>query len=150
MLIALPHLLLITLDCKSPALQLLPDSFLSCRAIPSVQQFIPYTHATLIIFPLFKMFILPTCVSIIAICLLTSSSNCLTAFARSEHKGIKHVHTVSQICAPSRQTWPVNEKWPLATGNVISQCQAGQMIFSSGAYFRSNLRKYIGLRFFQK
>ena len=66
-------------------------------------------------------------------CLLTHSSNSLTAFVLTEHQGVKNVGKVTpHLCVITTNT-ARGGKWPRTTGAVIRQGQGGQIIFSLGA-----------------
>lgn len=77
---------------------------LSFRTVPPVKQFIPYTHATLIVFSSFRMFIPSTFASIIAICVfllaLPTVSRPLYSLATQERRVFmnypKSVHNPSK------------------------------------------------------
>lgn len=112
---------------QKPSSSIATQFSLSFRTIPSVKQFIPYTHATLILFFSLKMFILSTFVSIIAICVfllaLPTASQPLYFLDTKEPRVLVKY---PQICAQPRQTWPVTENgYQQLVISFVNQGQTG-------------------------
>lgn len=133
MLITVPHLLLITLDCKSPVLQLLSDSL--CPSEPFLLgNNSSLTHMQLSSFSphlkcLFSLLWFPSqpCASTYQP-FQQSHGLCTLWTKRSQERSSS---TPTSMHDHSKHG-TVTKKWPLTTGNVVSLYHAGQMKFSCG------------------
>lgn len=140
---------------QKPSSSIAAGFSLSFRTVPSAKTIHPlHTCNSHLFLLVYNVYSLHCCFHPSHMCLLTSSSNSLTASVLSGHK---EVESVPKAHSPPKSV-PNHSKhgqWqkPATTSgisNTTNLCQTGQMNISPGAQFCSNLWKRVVVKFLKK